>query len=304
MRSKLSSLSLFFAFSFVLAFVSAVHGAAAAQPQPRGQIKAVRVRGDVFATVKATQVRTAVADNAMITDGTTVTTAKGASVVLVFSNGATINLGTDSALDIDQFTQDAFTTSFNAATITEEPTTSTTRLNLAHGELVSKVAKLHQAGGSSFIVATPVGAAGIRGTTFRIVFIPDGAGHATFTLTTLEGNVAVTLATGTVNAPAVSVTNGQEVSVAATVTTDAAGNVTATLPSGASTVVATTASAATTQQVTDSAAAIAQAVANVVIAPSPPSSGSVTPNNTNSNTNETPTPAIQPINPTVVSPSA
>ncbi len=303
MRSKLSFLSLVLVTGVMLAFAPVARGAAAGA-QPQGQIKAVRVRGEVFATIKATQVRSTLADNTFITDGTTVTTGKGASVVLVFSNGATINLGTDSALDIDRFTQDAFTTGFNAATITEEPTTSTTRLHLAHGELVSKVAKLHQSNGSSFIVDTPVGAAGIRGTTFRIVFIPDGAGHATFTLTTLEGNVAVTLATGTVNAPAVSVTNGQEVSVAATVTTDAAGNVTVTLPSGASTAVPTTASAATTQQVTDSAAVIAQAVANVVIAPPPPPAGGGTQNNTNSNTNETPTPAIQPINPTVVSPSA
>lgn len=299
MHIKLSFPSLILVLGLMLGFASAAFGAAAQAP---GQIKAMRVRGDVFATVKATQVRSALADNAFITEGTTVTTAKGASVVLVFSNGATINLGTDSALDIDRFTQEPFTTNFNAATVTEEPTTSTTRLNLTHGELVSKVAKLHQSGGSSFQVSTPVGAAGIRGTTFRIVYIPDGAGHATFTLTTLEGNVAVTLATGTVNAAPVTVTNGQEVSVAATVTTDAAGNVTVTLPSGASTLVATTASTATTQQVADSAAVIAQAVANVVITPPAPTApatpAAATPQV------ETPAPAIQPINPTVVSPSA
>jgi hypothetical protein len=41
-------------------------------------------------------------------DGTEVVTSAGAIAILVFSNGATINVAEDSTLDIDQFEQDPF----------------------------------------------------------------------------------------------------------------------------------------------------------------------------------------------------
>jgi hypothetical protein len=79
-------------------------------------------------------------------------------------------------------------------TVTEEPTTSVTRLNLKNGEVVCNVKKLHTKGpgGSSFEVKTPVGAAGIRGTTFSVRFIPaaDGSGKGTCALSVTEGEVA------------------------------------------------------------------------------------------------------------------
>src|SRR4051812_28567899 len=87
-----------------------------AQGTVAARIVAARVRGEVAATVKATNVRTVVTENSEVSPGSVVTTGKGASVVLVFSNGATVNLGTDSSLDIEQFTQDPFSTPFNAAT--------------------------------------------------------------------------------------------------------------------------------------------------------------------------------------------
>ncbi len=263
-----------------------------------GMIKALRVRGTVSATVKATNVRTVLTDNAEISQGSTVTTAPGASVVLSFSNGASVNLGTDSSLDIEQFTQDAFSGTLSAATITAEPTTSTTKLRLTKGELVSKVAKLNAAGGSTFTVNTPVGAAGIRGTTFRIVYrINPATGQALFSLTTTEGSVNMALlATGAVATAPVDVAAGTEIAVTANI--DAAGNVTVTLPSGATTVIATNVSTATNAEIAASASVIAQAVANVVITPpviSGAASGGTEPNQSGV--------IINPINPTTVSPS-
>jgi hypothetical protein len=310
MANKILPLLLLCGLMLTLASRAAAQGASA---QPPGRIQAVRVNGEVYATVKATGVRTQLVANALIAQGDTVTTAQNASVVLVFSNGATINLAADSLLDIDQFTQDPFTTAFQPATATAEPTKSVTKLKLVRGELVSKVATLNINAGSDFTVDTPVGAAGIRGTTFRIVYRVDANGNARFALTTLEGTVQVRLATGTVAAPPVAVSNNKEIVVAATVTTDAAGNVTVTLPSGTTTTVPTNVSTATIQQVTAAAQVIAQAVATVVIAPTPPSTGATaTPsgtnnstNNNNNNTNTTTTTnsITQPINPTVVSPS-
>src|SRR5437762_2218032 len=52
------------------------------------------------------------------------------------------------------------------------------------------VKTLNRAAGSTFSVSTPAGAAGIRGTTFRIVYRPTGDGQAfLFELSTSEGVV-------------------------------------------------------------------------------------------------------------------
>jgi len=265
---------------------------AVAQNADAGKIIAARVRGDVSITIKATNVTTPLANNGAVAHGAIVTTAKGSSVVLVFSNGATVNLGSDTALDIEQFTQDPFSTAFNAAAAKVEPSASTTKLKLVHGDLVSKVAKLNAKKGSTFTVATPVGAAGIRGTVFRIVYIPDGLGHASFKLTTLEGNVVVTLASGTVNAPPVEVAAGKEVT--ADVNVDASGNVTVVLPAGTTAPVAATASSDSTAAVAASAADIAQATVNTVI---PAAAAAATTSPVGQTT------PFQPVDTSVVSPS-
>lgn len=204
-----------------------------ADAQGTAKIIAARVRGEVSVTVKATSVKTQIADNAEVSQGSIVTTGKDSSVVLVFSNGATINLGTDSLLDIEQYTQDPFSTPINAATVTEEPSKSNTKLNLTKGELVGKVAKLKKDQGSSFTVNTPVGAAGIRGTVFRVVFRPDPVtGRVAFVFTTQVGEVEVQLFSGTVQSP-IPVSAGTEVAGDAAIAVDpTTGVITATLANG------------------------------------------------------------------------
>ncbi|HWB95236.1 MAG TPA: FecR family protein, partial [Bryobacteraceae bacterium] len=257
--SWLSLLGLFAVFSLT----------AAAQQAP-GKIIAARVSGDVTMTVKATQVSSKVAALQLIQEGSIVTTAKGASVVLLFDNGASINLGTDSSLDIQQFTHDPITDpNFVAAKAVDEPSVSHTKLHLSHGELVGKVAHLKKDQGSDYTVTTPVGAAGIRGTTFQIVYTPNGTGQAFFSLTTAEGSVEY--ASGTVNGqvpPPVTVNNSNQVSLTVTITVnDQTGAISVTLPgtTTAVTIPVTVAPNATTAQIQQSAAQIAQAVANVVI---------------------------------------
>lgn len=121
-----------------------------------------------------------------------VVTAQGASVVLVFSSGASTQLGSDTDLLIEEFLQDPFAATVKVAEMTGEPSPSRTKLMLNKGELVGNVKKLKYEQGSTFTVQTPVGAAGIRGTTFRIVFRPNGTGQAFFTLTTATGQVEFT----------------------------------------------------------------------------------------------------------------
>lgn len=121
-----------------------------------------------------------------------VVTAQGASIVLVFSSGASTQLGSDTDLLIEEFLQDPFAATVKVAEMTDEPSPSRTKLMLNKGELVGNVKKLKYDQGSTFTVQTPVGAAGIRGTTFRIVFRPNGTGQAFFTLTTATGHVEFT----------------------------------------------------------------------------------------------------------------
>ena len=151
-----------------------------------GQIRAVRVAGDVK-VMHANKTTVAIKDNDALTQGDTIVTGKDASVVLVFSNGSTVNLAQDSQLAIDQFLQDPFGQEIKVAELTAEPTTSHTKLNLTYGELVGNVKKLK--GDSSFLVQTPVGAAGIRGTTFMLTYRPSGTGQAFFSLSTSTGEM-------------------------------------------------------------------------------------------------------------------
>jgi hypothetical protein len=164
-------------------------------PTPVGQIRAVRIVGDVTVTHGSTQTTAALRDNDSLTQGDIVTTAKGSSVVLVFSNGSTINLGQDSRMSIDEFLQDPFSQDVKVSELADEPSKSQTKLALTYGELVGNVKKLHS--DSSFLVQTPVGAAGIRGTTFRLVYRPTGSGQAFFTLSTASGEMIFQGTSGT-----------------------------------------------------------------------------------------------------------
>src|SRR2546423_7912066 len=129
-----------------------------APARPPGEIRVASVKGEVFlaGSPPFKLVRgSGVAQNQIVTTG------PNSSVVLVFANGATVNLGADSQLVIDEFSQDPFTTPVKISELTEEPTTSATKLNLLRGELLSNVKTLHRAKGPTFEVVTPVGASAL-----------------------------------------------------------------------------------------------------------------------------------------------
>lgn len=242
---------------------------AVAQATAAGRIVLARVAGNVTVADNATKAESPATNGREISQGFTVKTTTGASVVLVFSNGATINLQEDSELNIEKYLQDPFAGEFIPATATEEPSSSITALNLTKGELVGNVKKLNREKASSFNVQTPVGAAGIRGTTFRIVYRPKGDGTATFTLTTTDGTVVLT--TGTVTLPVGAGVNNDlatEVLIEATVD-PATGAITIT----SAPATATSAPTSSIVAVTAAAANIAQAVAGVVFAPGAASQG-------------------------------
>lgn len=297
MHSKfLRWLSLFGLFAVVAFQASAQAPAApAAAPAPGsqlapGRIKASRVIGKVTVEDKNTKAVREVANDMEITQGNIVHTAENSSVVLIFSSGASINLAHTSDLDIETFLQDPFPDNYEPSKREDEPSISRTEIKLTRGELVGNVKKLRNAGqpnGSTFKVGTPVGAAGIRGTTFRIVYRPTGNGQAfNFTLTTVEGNVEVQF-TGQVTAPPTAVTQNQEV-VINNVTVDTATNTLSITTSTGATTTTTTFTAppvAQTADVTNVQAAqvaaqqIIQAVATTVFTAPPPTTQTQTQTN-------------------------
>lgn len=211
--------SRFLAFAVVAMFLTL--GASAqvsAGPTKPGAIKVAKVEGEVT-KISPDGVSARLKDGDAVIETDTVVTGKGASVVLVFMNGSSVKLAADSKLAIDEFKMDPLDEDIQLAKLDKEPSVSKTSLNLAYGEMVGNVKRLNKDSGSYYNVKTPVGAAGIRGTTFRIVFRPTGDGKAfNFTLSTAEGVVLFTGTTQGTGAP-VDVPQDQEVVVTAEVDT-------------------------------------------------------------------------------------
>jgi hypothetical protein len=171
------------------AFVATALSLSASAQSASGQIKAAKVDGDV-SKVSAAGVATPLKSGDVLVETESVVTGKGGSVILAFENGSTVKVGSESRLAIDEFKIDPFADQVPSSQLKNEPSVSKTALNLAYGEMVGDVKKLNKA--SSYNIKTPVGAAGIRGTIYRIVFKPDANGKAFFTITTAEGKVVMT----------------------------------------------------------------------------------------------------------------
>jgi hypothetical protein len=249
-----------------------------------GRIVVAKIVGDVTATNLTDNSLRKLSTNDVIGEKYRVITGDDSQVILVFSNGATLNLGSNSDLSVEEFLQDPFEENVALSDLKEEPGTSTTRLNLARGELTGNVKRLRADKGSSFIVNTPVGAAGIRGTTFRIVFRPDATGRVMFTLSTSDGIVLF-------EAPAnagVSVETGKEVAVDVEVAIDAAsGTVTVVAPPVVS--AAQDIPAATQATIATAAQQIIESSQNVILSTSPTAQSTTPTTDTNPPANnETP----------------
>jgi hypothetical protein len=279
--------------------------AAAAPAKVRGRIIVAQADGQVtvVSTVDGTSRALHVGDQ--ISDQTQVVTADGSSVILVFSNGATVDVAANSTLNIEQFEQDPFATDIKVSDMKEEPGTSVTRLNLVKGDLVGKVVHLNVDRGSQFTVNTPVGAAGIRGTTFRIVYIPDPkTGTVRFEVTTSAG---VVLFRGITSSSAIRIPAGQQVTATFDYTPPSPGNPNGSVPSTPVVTGTTDMPPAEQAEMDNISSAISQAVVNAVIpqSSSPGITGVGTTTTTTTTTNgTTETTILQEVNPTVVSPSS
>ena len=154
-----------------------------------GRIIAAKVVGNVTVTDTRDPMRPRkLSERDELTQDQLIVTGEDARVLLVFSNGATVNLAAKSSLLINEFLQDPFSQPVKASEMVDEPTTSSTKLTLVRGELMSNVKLLRRDKGSNFSVQTPFGAAGIRGTTFQILYRPVGS-VASYALRMVEGKI-------------------------------------------------------------------------------------------------------------------
>jgi hypothetical protein len=99
--------------------------------------------------------------------GTTVTTARRTVATLLFSNGASVQLGAESELEVEEFGQAAVSGNLKYAELKEEPTISRTRLRLANGDVRGTVKPLKAARGSTFTLTLIAGTLRIREGTFN-----------------------------------------------------------------------------------------------------------------------------------------
>ncbi len=217
-----------------------------------GVIKVGKIQGSAT-KMSASGVSTPVKAGDTVNETDTIITEQSSLVVLVFMNGSSVKIGANSKLSIEEFKMDPLGEDVVVSKLgTNEPTVSKTVLNLAQGELVGDVKKLNIDKGSSFSIKTPVGAAGIRGTQFRIVFLPKGDGRSfTMQLQTADGHVVFTSQTQT--AP-VDVLTQKEIVITAEVavdsTTGAVSVVSVDVPAAASNLSTTDTSAITTTATT------------------------------------------------------
>lgn len=281
---------------FLCGFVATALSLAAQAQTQAGQIVAAKVEGQVM-KLAADGSTTPVKNGDKLTETDTVTTAKESGVVLVFMNGSSVKLGAESRLSIDEFKMDPLGEDLEVAKLKAEPSVSKTSLNLSYGEMVGDVKKLNTARGSSYNIKTPVGAAGIRGTIYRIVFKPDANGKAFFQVQTAEGSVVFNSNSGNAAANAatqeVPVEAGKEISVTIDVP-DTPGQ-TFVMP----TLVSAELPAETVATISTAVQVIAEVVQQTVIPPTP----TPTPTPTPPATTETPPTETKPADPTPTPPA-
>lgn len=127
----------------------------AAQRMPEGLILVAKATGRTAMELNG-QRGPLVADQ-RVPVGAKVLTAPDSSAVLVFSNGATLHLGSDTALLIEEFSQEPFSPAITVSAATVEPSVSRTLLRLLYGELVGNVKRPKPHEGSVFKITTPIG---------------------------------------------------------------------------------------------------------------------------------------------------
>ncbi len=180
-----------------------------------GAVSVGIAKGDVTYKIAGTTAYLPAPAGTALPQGATVKAGAGSTATLVFASGSVATIRPNSEVEITKFEQEAFS---GPVSKKGEPSVSNTELKLIDGEVISNVAKLKK--GSQFVVNSPIGAAGVRGTIFSIK------------IDRVTGAARITVLEGSVNLKA---------STPPTTGTPAAGNPVAAAPAGQKTEVLITA---------------------------------------------------------------
>ena len=194
---------------FAAAFFALAAQAANLAP---GAYSAGAVKGDVSYKLAGSAQYQPLAAGVALPQGATIKTGAKSTVTIVFGSGSTAVIDPNSEVEISKFVQDVFS---GPVPVDAEPAVSDTQIKIIEGGVTAKVAKLKK--GSNFTVSSPVGAAGVRGTSFKYSY-SSAKGEAFLQVT--EGGVQFHEKTGD---KTTLVEAGKKIKV--TFTRDAQGNV-------------------------------------------------------------------------------
>jgi len=147
----------------LLAAVAAAFTTTASAEMLVGNVRVIKVTGSSAQLLTAGGRKTPLTEGLFIQQGSKILTGADSTVSLVFENGSSVQVEPSSQFSIDEFVQDPFNSeNLDYNKLEKSPTRSVTRISISEGEMIFDVAK--QKSGSNFQITTPVGVAGIRGT--------------------------------------------------------------------------------------------------------------------------------------------
>ena len=152
----------------------------------QGAVLVLSVEGQVSKIENLERERTVIKPNQIISPGAVIATGSNSKAVLLLTNGSTLSLGSDARLELRSFFQERFDASnLKLDSLDKETSAGMVLLDLRVGDLVVDVKKLEKK--SNFEITTPLGVAGIRGTSFGLNVDSGSTG-----LSVLSGKVAFT----------------------------------------------------------------------------------------------------------------
>ena len=187
----------------IVGMAALLAGGRAQPPEPSlprpGSVLVTSVLGE--ATAGAGDQNRALKGDERVRIGSVIATGRRSLVTLSLSNGATLQLGAESELEIEEFGQATVPSSVKLAELKEEPTISRTRLRLMRGDVIVEVKPLKLSRGSSFVLSTVAGDVRSGEGTFRARVQMSELGLGVCTLELQKGAAEFELAGATTFAP-------------------------------------------------------------------------------------------------------
>ena len=163
-------------------------------PMNLGNVRVLKVEGGKVEFVNSTGAISNLKEGMFIQQGSKIVTDKNETVDLVFENGSVLQIKPETEFYIDQFEQAPFEhKGFTYYKPASEPASSRIKLSIAEGTIEVDVAKLKNE--SHYHVFTPLGFAGIRGTSFFLSSRKANS-NAPVSIGVAEGRVQFTTAAG------------------------------------------------------------------------------------------------------------